>query len=330
MKTALMKNSNDIVIKDIEICRPDAGELLIKVDACGICGTDIMAAKKGRDDYKPFGHEVAGTVIDVGSGVTRFSIGDKIVLDSASACGRCKSCKNMRQEFCDNLIPLPFTGFSEMMIVPEITANLYDGMPAHIACLAEPLGVALDLFYTAEVKAGDVVLVSGMGPIGLMAVSLAKWAGASKIYACELSSARKKIELATKFGADEILEVDKISVKDYACEISPNKLLITSPPFTIPDLLSVAAKGSIAAFIGIADGDISFNANYFHFNKLQLRGSFASPAMRTPLAVKLLEDGIIDGASLVSHRFKLDDIGEAVILACENRADAVKIVVENE
>ncbi|MFI4912818.1 MAG: zinc-binding dehydrogenase [Sedimentisphaeraceae bacterium JB056] len=332
MQAAFLKNTDDVILRDVEAGELGGSEVLVKVDACGICGTDIMTARKGVAEYKRFGHEVAGTVLEVGCDVTRFKAGDTIVMDSSSACGQCNSCKDMRQEYCENLVPLQFTGFSEVMKVREISLVKYSGLDPYAACLAEPLGVALDIFNVAEVKAGDVVLVSGLGPIGLMALQLAKWAGASKIYACELSDSTKRKELALQFGADEIIEVDKMPVKDYKFDMKPNKLLVTSPPSTIPDLLGVAAMGAIAAFIGIetgAAGNITFDANYFHFNKLQLRGSFASPAMRTPLAVKLLEDGVIDGKALVSHRFKLKDIADAIKFACENKVDTAKIVIEN-
>lgn len=332
MKAAFLRSKDDVIIKDITN-RPIAPhEVLLKVDACGICGSDLITAFAGQDKYSQFGHEIAGTVIETGSAVKRLQPGQKVVLDSCTACGDCKNCKDSRQDLCETPVIVPFTGFAQNTIAPAMAAWPYENIKSEVACLAEPLGVAIDLFYTCDIKFNDVVLVSGLGPIGLMALQLAKKAGAAKIYACDISSAKTRLELAAKFGADEVIMVDKNPLDNYMFLPKPNKLLITSPPKTMPGLLNVAAKGAIASFIGIefgAAGNITLDANYFHFNKLQLRSSFASPAMMTPLAIKLLQDGTINGEALISHRFKIDDIKEALHIACNDKANTVKVVMIN-
>ena len=332
MRAVFFRSKNDIIIKNITDRTISPHEVLLKVDACGICGSDVITALMGQNDYSQFGHEVAGTILEIGSAVKRLQPGQKVVLDSCTACGDCENCKNGRQDLCETVLPASFTGFGQNTTAPAMGAWPYENLKPEVACLAEPLGVAIDLFNTCDIKFCDVVLVSGLGPIGLMALQLAKKAGASKIYACDLSTAKARLELAAKFGADEVIMVDKDPLDKYKFLPKPNKLMISSPPRTMPALLDIAAKGAIAGFIGIEYGEagnITLDANYIHFNKLQLRGSFASPAMMTPLAAKMLQDGTINGEALISHKFKLDDIKEAMRVACEDKQNAVKVVIVN-
>lgn len=333
MKAALMKNADDIVIKEIEPAKLEDHEIRIKVDVCGICGTDVTSALDGREEYGSFGHEVAGTVLEVGRGVRHVKVGQKVALDSSTPCGQCDNCHDARQELCTNVESFFHKGqlgFAEEMIAPGISAVPYEGMPAEEACLAEPLGVAIDMHRLGDIQIGSHVVVSGLGTIGLMALRLAKLSGARKIYACGLSRSKARNELARQFGADEIIAVDKTPITEYQFSTPPDRFLVSSPPQTISTMVKVAAKGAIISYIGIKFGEgasLSFDANEFHFKKLQLRGSFASPALYTPMALNLLRTKQVDGQALISHRFPLDRIKEAMAVAAKDKERAVKVVV---
>lgn len=335
METVFLKKYDDIVFRDITLPAPEWNEVRIKVDACGICGSDIIRSVDGKKDYSPFGHEVAGSVIETGSAVRNVRPGQKIVLESASACGTCDNCKNCRQELCTNVTSFfqkPYLGFAEQMLTPAISAVPYDDITPEEACLSEPLGVAIDMCRLADIRIGSHVVVSGLGPIGLMALRLAKLSGAEKIYACDLSKARIRIKTALKFGADEIIETDKKPIESYKFTVAPDRFMVSSPPRTISAMIHAAAKGAVISYIGIqygAGADITFDANEFHFKKLQLRGSFASPAMYTPFAIRLLKNGSIDGKSLVTHVFELKDFKEALRMAVLEPDKAIKVVVIN-
>lgn len=336
VKAAFMKKLDDIVLRQVDMPDPEPHEVCLKVDACGVCGSDIITAQDGMGDYAPFGHEVAGTLVKVGSAVTDLSPGQKVVLDSASACGLCDNCKNCRQELCTNptsFMLKPHFGFAAHILTPRVSCVTYNGLAADVASLAEPLGVAIDMHRVADIQVGSHVVVSGLGPIGLMALQLARLSGAEMIYACELSQAKARIELAKKFGADQIIEVDKTPLESVKFKQAPDRFLACSPPQTMPVMFDIAAKGAIISFVGIKYGQgatISFDANEFHFKKLQLRASYASPAMMTPQAVKLLASGHIDGKALISHRFKLDEIADAMRVACADTENVIKVVVVNE
>ena len=333
MKMAFMKSALDIEIRETELRPLENGEIRIRVEACGICGTDVGAARVGVDDYHPFGHEVAGEILELGPGVDWLSVGDRVALESATACGRCANCRNCQQELCTDIISffaLGSLGMAEEMIAPAASAVPFDEITAAEACLSEPLGVAIDMHRLAEITVASHVVVSGPGPIGLLAMRLAEMSGAERIYVCGRSHSKMRLDMARQWGAQEIIEVDRIPLKEYGFEKPPNRFMVTSPPNSIPPLFEIAAKGAIFSYIGIGhdgEGPITFDADDFHFKKLQLRASFASPAMFTPLALHLLKPGQVKGGSLISHRFPLSEIKQAMATAMDT-SGSLKVVVE--
>ena len=335
MKVALMKDAGHVKLEDRALRPIEAAEILLRIDACGICGSDRTTAIDGRADYLPFGHEIAGTILEAGGAAEWLNPGQPVVLDSSTACGHCAMCKDARQEEClslESFFHRPYLGFGEQMISPAISAVPYDRISAEQACLAEPLGVALDMAALAEIHVGSHVVVSGLGTIGLMALRLAKLAGAERIYAVGTSRGSRKAEVALSFGADEFIAVDKTPLDNYPFAQPPDRFLVCSPPRSIPAMFKAAAKAAIISFVGIRYGEganITFDLNEFHFKKLQLRASYAAPAMRTPEAVRLLSGGGVDGGALVTHVFELGDIAEAVRVAVDD-PDAIKVVVVNK
>ncbi len=329
---AFCRDANDVVIRRTGFSGISPAEKVIKVDACGICGTDISAVLRGSPEYVQIGHEVAGRVLDNDGSLTS----RRVVLESSSACGRCGNCRNGRPEFCSDVksfFAKPYFGIAERMLSPEISVLDYDGLSPAVATLAEPLGVAIDLCETAGITPYSTVLVTGLGPIGLMAVRLAKLAGASKIYASTFSARKKRNALALAFGAEELLFEDEVPLAERNLNPAPDRILSTVPPLFLPASMVPAAKGAVIAYIGVGHGDtdhVTFPANDFHFKKLQLRSSFASPALRTPMALNLLRSGRVDGESLISHRFPLADAGEAIRTACFDKNNAIKVVVTVE
>ena len=327
MKAAFKKDGRAF-LREIEAREPGPDEVRVKVAACGVCGTDLHAGGGGESG---FGHEVAGTVVAAGP-AANVEVGREIVLDSSTACGRCDACRNARQELCTDVrsfFHLGSFGFAEEMVAPAISAIYCDGLEPAVACLQEPLGVAIDLVRLAEVEPDSNVLVMGLGAIGLMALALVRRAGARRVFASQPARRRGRIALAERLGVDAVIDPleTPLAEHDFGCRI--DRILVTSPPRTLPDAFRVAAKGGVIAFIGIEHGDgarCTFDANAFHFKKLQLRASFASPALFGPLALQYLREGVVDGRGMVSHRFGLDRIDQALETARSDPA-AVKVVV---
>jgi threonine dehydrogenase-like Zn-dependent dehydrogenase len=329
MKAAFRSPDHQYLIKDV--CLRDVGpdELRIKVEAGGICGTDLHAGGGSKD--APFGHEIAGTVLETGSAVTGFASGDKVVLDSATPCGRCDNCRNRRQDLCTDVksfFNIPSFGMADEMLAPAVCAIPYQGLTPDVACLQEPLGVAIDVFRLADISFNSNVLIVGLGPIGLMAMALARHAGARRVFVSEFKNQSARYDLAETIGFDGWHDPSEQSLEDYDFGSGIDRIIVTAPPLALPAAFKVAAKGAIISFIGIGGGDrglCTFDADAFHFKKLQLRASFASPALYGPLALQYLKEGVIDGESLISHRFKLADIQTAMDTA--KSPAALKVVV---
>jgi len=329
---AAFKRGREVTLRETELrpLRPD--EIRVRIAACGICGTDLHLNPAEADTEGPFGHEMAGVVVEKGCGVLGLEVGQKVVIESASPCGRCDPCKNARQELCTDIQSfffLGYFGFAEEIITPAVTAIPSDDLRPEVACLSEPLGVAIDLVRLADIRPESNVLLLGPGPIGLMALALVKHMGARRVFLSAFRRETARVELARQFGADAILDPSETPLPevDFGCAI--DRILVTTPPPTLADAFQVACKGGIISFIGIAYGDSAycrFDANAFHFKKLQLRASFASPALYTPRALQYLREGVINGPALISHPFSLDRIAEAMEVA-RDPSRAVKVVV---
>jgi L-iditol 2-dehydrogenase len=330
---AAFKQGREVWLKDITLRPVQPREIRVKIAACGICGTDLHRDPAAAEMESGFGHEMAGTVVEIGPGVTELQVGQPVVVESSSPCGFCENCKNARQELCLNIQSFFHTGcfgFAEEAIMPAITAIPCADLPPEVACLSEPLGVAIDMVRLAEIGIDSNVLVMGPGPIGLMALALVKRMGARRVFLSAHQRSRARIEIARQFGVDDIFDPDDtpLAQVDFGCQI--DRILVTTPPPTLEDACAVACKGGVISFIGIAHGEgayCRFDANAFHFKKLQLRASFASPALFTARALEVLREGIVDGPALISHRFPLEEIAKAME-AARDTSQAVKVIVQ--
>jgi L-iditol 2-dehydrogenase len=308
--------------------QPPPGWLLLRVEACGICGTDLTEAVR-RADWAPFGHEIAGVVEAVGHGVEHLPPGMRVALESASFCGRCELCRNGRVDLCNrapNFWGQAAMGFSQFMLAPACCAVPYESLEPDEACLAEPAGVAYDLVKVADIRLGDKVCVVGPGSLGLMAVVLAQRSGAQVVH-CLGRTPGHRLRVACDLGA--------VTVASTAWDRVPmlhrffDHVLLTAPVQFIPPALALLAYEGRLTYIGIGPGDgtISFDANDFHFRKLQLRASFASPAVYFPRVLGLLRADILPAQKFISHRFALADIGAALALLRDRKDETVKVVI---
>lgn len=330
---AAFKRGATATLRDIPLRELAPDEIRVKIQACGICGTDLHLNPDEADHESAFGHEAAGLVVEKGCGVTCLEVGRQVVIESATPCGFCSYCKNAQQELCTDIKSFwhsGYFGFAEEMITPAITAIPCDDLPPHIACLSEPLGVAIDLVRLADIKPESNVLLLGPGAIGLMALAIVRHMGARRVFVSGHRRSAARLALAERIGMDGFFDPTEtpLAEVDFGCAI--DRVLVTAPPPTLSSAFQLACKGGIISFIGIGYGDSAhckFDVNDFHFKKLQLRASFASPALYTPRALQYLREGVVDGEALISHRFALDRIAEAMAVA-RDPSRAVKVIVE--
>ncbi|MFW6275725.1 MAG: zinc-dependent alcohol dehydrogenase [bacterium] len=335
MKAAYVKSPFKVEVREFPVREMNDEEVFIRVKACGICGHDLSVANSEAKDWKPFGHEISGIVEKTGKNVNHVKPGDKVVLETGTYDRFSKAARNGRPELDNNGPNFWETGpmgFADYIIVPRETVVPFEKMSFEEASMIEPLGVALDMVYTVDIKLNDDVLVIGLGPIGLMALQLAKIMGARNIYAAELSQSKKRIEIARQFGAT-IIKTDQESLKTYQFPRGGvDKVLVTAPPKLIEPAVEITNWGGIIAFIGIEYGpnaNITFDANTFHFNKIQLRSSFASPALYFPRCIELVEAGMVDLKPLIGKTFPLDDLQKELKNLVDDKATALKSIMIN-
>lgn len=336
MKAAYLKAPYQFEVREVEQRALKDDEVLIHVKACGYCGHDNILAKYAADEWQPFGHEFSGVVAKTGSRVSRLSAGDKVavetsIFDPGADCslnGRVDLDMNGPNFMSMGDVSM---GFSEYVIAPEILCVKFDGLSFEEGAFLEPLGVAIDLIKTADIKLGDDVLVLGLGPIGLMALQMAKKSGARRVYAAQRTGADKRIALAKQFGADGIIFTDMVNLEDFKFDRGGvDHVLVTSPPDTIDMATRACAIGGVVSFLGISYGKeevFSLNSNVIHMKKLQIRASNAIPALYFPEGIDLLKAGIVDVKPLVTHRFALEETPQALNSFVADREYGVKAMM---
>lgn len=336
MRAGFVKAPYQIEVREVETPTVKEDWALIKVEACGLCGTDMHFARTEARAWQSFGHEVAGIVAAAGPGVHNVKEGDRVVLESGSFDPFSDLSRDGRVDL-DNSAPNIFVhektgtmGFADYVLAHKQSLVSYDGLSPEVACLSEPLGVAIDMVYAADIRLGHEVMLVGLGAIGLMAIPVARMHGAARLYAVNRSGGRRA-EVALQAGAHEVLltgdtPFDALQFRKGGVD----RALVTADPKLLPAVMRHMRYGGIISFIGInwPDGDITFNANDFHFKKLQLRASHAAPALYFPTALQLLRDRHVDGELFISHVLPLDQLGEAVRLMRDERDTVLKVVVK--
>jgi L-iditol 2-dehydrogenase len=318
-------------LREVELpAMPPPAEILVRVEACGICGTDLATADQAKE-WQAFGHEIAGVIEQVGPGVGHLQPGQKVVLETSTFCGHCELCRNGRVDLCNkapNFWGRSAMGFSERLLAPACCAVPYEGLSPEIASLAEPAGVAYDMVKTAAPQLGERVALIGPGPIALMAIPLLLRSGARHVVCLGRSHSSRRMEIARRLGAEVVIADGPISER-RELHRQFDHVLVTAPVDSIPPALALLAYGGELTYIGIGTGagTISLDANDFHFRKLQLRASFASPALYFPVVLELLRAGIIPGEEIISHRFALPDLAQAMHLCRDDKKNVAKVIV---
>lgn len=341
MKTTYLKAPFRFMQKNVPI--PEIGEedVLLKVRACGFCGHEMILARYAAKEWTPFGHEIAGIVEKTGGHVKHLKAGDHVVVETSSFNPYSAAARNGRPELAGlgepGLINYIGTrdimGFSEYTAVPAALCVKFQKMEFIEGALIEPMGVAMDLFKTADISLNDDVLVYGAGAIGLMAVQMAVLAGAN-VYVADHIKSKKKAELAKQFGAKEVIFTDQEDIQKHSFpKGGVDRILVTAPPAVIGEAVHLMNLGGILAFIGIAYGDgalITLDSNIVHHKKMQIRASDAVPALYFPLCIDLVEKGVVDLKSLITNQFDLDHVKEGLEALIADPSCTVKAVMVNE
>lgn len=307
-------------------------DVLLDVLATGICGYDMEIAGHLAAEPRPFGHETCCRVREIGSCVSHVAVGDTVVLESSAFCGDCAVCRNGRVDLCRNLLGIgaePVQAFADALVAPARVVVPAVGLHPTVAALAEPCGVAVDMIRLAEIGMTDRVLVVGAGPIGLMALAMARKATCGEVVAVDSNPGR--LAIASQLGADAVYRRSEAPLPEIGRRHGGfHALLVSAPPSSLPGAIAAAAYEGRVVFIGFdwgEGGKVTIDTTAMHLGKVQLRPSFASPALFLPMALDLLRAGVVPGETIISHRFPLSRLGDALRTVASERDTTRKAMV---
>jgi L-iditol 2-dehydrogenase len=319
----------DVRVEEIEVSRPGPGEALIKVGAATTCGTDLKAYRRGHPVLMKvvpslFGHEVAGTVAEVGSGVKRFQPGTRVVVANSAPCNRCFFCLRGRQSLCEDLLLLN-GAYAEYLLVPariveQNVRELPPDLPFTSAALTEPLACALHGIEASDIHPGESVVIIGGGPLGLLLLAVAKMKGA-RVILCGRGDER--LALAQALGADDI--IDAHQMPDIAAEVAAVRALTdgqrgadvvieaVGEPALWEAAVQMVRRGGLVNFFGgcAAGSTISLATQPLHYDEITLKGVFHHTPYYFSTALQLIAQRRIPVERLISGSFPLARLHEA-------------------
>lgn len=320
MKAAVFYGKHDLRVEEIERPVPEEGQILIRVEACGICGTDIHIFE-GDEGAAPspagtvLGHEFSGTVVETGPSVKRIKAGDRVCADPNKLCGECYYCKSGLGHFCENMVGIGTTvngGFAQYCVIPEEQAYPFsDKVSFEEAAMTEPLACCLHGIDLCGIQSGDTVAVFGAGMIGLLMIQLARLNGAAKVIAIEPVEEKRK--MALKLGAS--LAVDPFNqdlnqvLKEQKVERIQTVIECAGRVDTMKQAIEIAGKKSVVMLFGLTKPDAELPVKPFELFKKEvvLKASYINPYTQSR-AVELIDSGRIDVKSMVYRIASLEEL----------------------
>lgn len=336
MRAVVYDEPRRFEIREVATPRAAAGEVVVDVELAGVCGTDLHLHEGGFFASFPLtpGHEAVGTVREVGEGVEHVSVGQRVVVDNASACGRCGPCSRGDALFCEQFHSLGVNapgGFAEALVSPAHKVYAADDLPLDVAVVAEPLACAVHGMDVLGLRPGADVLVVGSGTTGLLLTQLLVHGGAGRVTVA--APTEFKLELARAYGADRMVRVtrDAAETARALAALQPHgfdvAIDVTGAASVVETLPSLTATNGTVFVYGMCDEDdrIALSPYDVFRRQLTVKGSFAQVnCMDRSLA--MLRSGRVSTEGLITHRFPLADYGAALdTLAHDPRS--LKVVV---
>jgi threonine dehydrogenase-like Zn-dependent dehydrogenase len=329
MLAAVLHAFDKLELEDVPTPRAvDFGDVVVQIKSCGFCATDYKAIKGIRRNItfpSIQGHEPSGVVAEIGPGVSRFAVGDEVIVQPLGHCGFCKSCRLGLTHYCENAFVLGGDGpddvrdgaFAEFMLTKEST--LY-AKPTAIsfdaAAVTEPLaGAWKGVIAHSEMKVGDDVVVIGVGSIGLLCMMVAKAAGAARLIAIDTSD--YALTNALELGATHVINPAKEDARKRAYEIIPDgpDLIVEAagPIQAVQLMVDLRRRGTRWNVFGITTHEkFELDGGLTHFLEGRQDASFGTTTVSMMKSIRLMETGLIDTEKIISHRFPLAGIHEAI------------------
>lgn len=343
MKAGVLKDVNAIAYEAVAEPQLAPGDMLVKVKAATICGTDIRilrGSKTAGIRYPSIlGHEFAGEIVETG-GHGQFRTGQAVCVCPQFSCGHCDYCLRGHENLCRNMTAMGYQidgAFAEYVRIPKRgieTGNVFampEGLSFETAALAEPLACVMNGQDLVGVRPGDSVAVLGGGPIGLLHVQLARLAGAGKIILSDPNQPRR--DSAVSAGADLTINPYTENVVDCVRSATGGAgadvaiCAIGVPSLASEAIAMVRKRGRVSLFAGFAKGArAELDINAIHYDEITVTGAFGLSRLLFERALHLMSSGRLDLSSLITHRFGLSEIETAMAVA-EQGKSAMKVAI---
>ena len=339
MKVGMYYNNRDVRVEEMPV--PEVGEkdILIKVRASGICGSDIMEWYRIKRAPLVLGHEVAGEVVKVGSGVTKFTPGDRVFTIHHVPCDECEECLKGHHTACRDLQGINYFepgGFSEFLkvsgkSVDTGTLKLPPEISYEEGTFIEPLGTVLRGLRTADAKPGESMLIIGSGLSGLLYVKAARALGAGNIIAADIQNNRLKA--AARFGATHTVnaseDVPALVRKVNGGRLADKVIICTGALPAISQALDSVERGGTVLFFAVPKpGEVvPVDFNPYWRNDISFKTSYGSAPLDHYQALEMIRRGNIDVKEMITTRLALRDIAKGFIMAAEGK-DCLKVIIE--
>lgn len=339
MRVAMYYNNRDVRLEDVPRPEIGSGEILLRVEASGICGSDVLEWYRIHKAPLVLGHEVAGTVAEVGQGVKKYKVGDRIVVSHHVPCLTCHYCMNGHETVCDTLRSTNFYpgGFSEFTRAPAINVDrgvyfLPDGVDFEEGSFAEPLACVVRGQRILKIEPGSSVLVLGAGIAGLLHVALARALGAGRIVATDTNDYR--LRAAEKFGADVSLDAAKDIPAKFR-EINNGRLadrviVCTGAMKAMRQALDSVDRGGTVMFFASTGPDEVLPINIertFWRTDITLTTSYAGSPADHVKALELIRSKAVPVKDMITHRLPLAEAGKGFLLVAEAK-ESIKVIIK--
>ena len=337
MKVAMYYNNNDVRIEEMSIPEISDDELLVRVEASGICGSDVMEWYRIKKAPLVLGHEVSGVVVKTGKNVKDFKNGDRVFVTHHVPCNKCDFCKRGQHTLCKTLHSTKFYpgGFAQYLRVPEInvrtgTFKLPDEISFDEGTFIEPLACVVRGFRIAGFKSDRSFLIIGSGIAGLLNIKMAKTLGAKKIFATDINDFR--LRFAEKVGADVAInakdDVNEIIRQENNGELADYIILCAGAPSAVKQALNSVAPGGTILFFAPTEPGINIPFPLFDlWNKqISMFSTYAGAPIDIVKAIDLLKSKKINVTDMITHRLPMDKAPEGFRLVAE-AANSVKVII---
>jgi L-iditol 2-dehydrogenase len=345
MLAAVYRGVNDVRLETVPVPQIGAGELLLRVHTCGVCGTDLKKIATGSHPApRIFGHETSGVVAAVGAGVSRFTPGDRVVVFHHIPCRNCYYCLHQTFAQCSTYKKVGCTagfepsggGFAEYVrvmnwIVDQGTVKIPDGTSFEQACFVEPVNTCMKGIDTVRLQPGETVLVIGQGPIGIILSVLARKAGASVITS-DLYAERLRI--SKSLGFELAIDASQQDAGHYVRQQTEGRgadaviLAVGANALIRPAIDAARPGGRVLLFAQTQRGEVVVDPAAICVDEKALLGSYSASADLQEDSVRFVMNREMDLERLISHRFPLQESPRALELAAHPQPGSMKIVIQ--